>query len=105
MNLAWLLHSCTLCWNTVGVLFQMTFPGAFSNPAAEPEPEPTDSAAKVLWTVLCAIGGQKYPCGRDEQHSASRGEDAPEVRPERLNLQTPGIQEGEREVQPHVQRP
>lgn len=57
----------------------MTFPDAFSNPAAEPEPEPADAAAKVLWTVLCAIGGQKHPRGGDEQHSASRGEDAPEV--------------------------
>lgn len=58
----------------------MTFsPCSFPGPAAEPEPEPTDAAAEVLWTVLRAIRGQKHPRGRDEQHSASRGEDAPEI--------------------------
>lgn len=59
---------------------QITFPCAlFPHPAAESQPEPTDTAAEVLWTVLCAIGGQKHPRGRDEQHSASRGENAPEI--------------------------
>lgn len=73
--------------------------------ATESEPEPPDTAAQVLWTVLCAVRGQKHPCGRDEQHPASSGENAPEIRPQRLNLQTPGIQEGKRKVQPYVQGP
>lgn len=62
-----------------GILFKMTSADAFSNPISEPEPESTDAAAKVLWTVLCAIRGQKYPRGGDEQHSASCGENAPEI--------------------------
>lgn len=71
----------------------------------EPEPESTDPAAKVLWTVLCSVRGEEHSGSSDEQHPAPSSENAPKIWPERFYLQTPGIQEGEREVQPHIQRP
>lgn len=69
----------------------------------ELEPEPKDAAAKVLWLILCPSWGQKHSDCCDEQPSATLCENAPEVRPEGLHLQTPSIPEGTGEGLPNIQ--
>lgn len=70
---------------------------------SEFEPEPKDTAAKVLWLVLCPGWGQKHSHCCDEQSTAALCQNAPEIRPEGLHLQTPSIPEGAGEGLPNVQ--
>lgn len=68
----------------------------------EPEPEPSDFAAKVFWPLLCPVRGQEHQSCCDEQYFAPLCTDAPQVWSKGLHVQEESIQEGTREVQTHL---
>lgn len=53
----------------------------------ELEPEPTNTAAQVLWPLLLPMWRQECACCANEQPASLGGAHAPEVRPEGLHLQ------------------
>ncbi len=72
---------------------------------AESESEPEDVAAKVLRPLLHPVRRRHCPCGGDEQRAATRHEDALQVRPEGLLVQTPRLTQRARQALAHIQRP
>lgn len=72
---------------------------------AEPEPEPADVAAEVLRAVLHPVRRRDSARGGDEQRSAARHQDALQVRPEGLPVQTPRLAQRAHQGLAHVQGP
>lgn len=71
---------------------------------AESESEPEDIVAQVLWPLLHPVRRRHSARGGDEQRSPTGHEDALQVRPEGLLVQTPRFTQRACEVLAHVQR-
>lgn len=72
---------------------------------AESEPEPEDVVAEVLRPVLHPVRWCDGPRGGDEQRSAASHQDALQVRPEGLPVQTPRLAQRTHQVLTYIQGP
>lgn len=75
----------------LGTGFDFTCMGPFPPSEPEPEPEQTDLATKVLWTLLCPGSREEHSHCSYEQSAAELCTNAPQVWPEGLHLQAAGL--------------